>query len=40
MFRILSITFATNIGLTWSLCRFVDNSNIYKHCDSKTKFRL
>jgi len=32
IFRILSITFATDLRLTESLCCFVDNSNIYKHC--------
>jgi len=31
MFRILYINFATNLGLTWSLCPFADNSKIYKH---------
>jgi len=33
MFRILSITFATDLRLIGSLCRFVDNSKIYKRCD-------
>jgi len=33
MFRILSITFATDLRLTWSLCHFVDNSKIYKLCE-------
>jgi len=28
MFRILSITFATDLQITWSLCRSVDNSDL------------
>jgi len=41
MFRILFITFDTNLGLTGSLCHFVDNSKIYNYFEeSKTKFWL
>jgi len=33
MFRILSIIFAKDLKLTWSLCLFADNSKIYKLCE-------